>query len=170
MEEAKTAVDPAEEPVDSNKDLTVEVEKPPKPVPLYSSATSLGPRSRQASRHRLFPSAKANPPDENGKDIPPSTVLFSSSHRDSRQNRISPPPRPLPPGRGIDRSRSAGCGTGGSFKSSRSCVSEPVNEPAAVEVPPPDPVTGEKSASQATRLHEAKADSKKRNSRAGHAE
>ncbi len=146
MEEAKTAVDPAEEPVDSNKDLPGEVEKPPKPVPLYSSAHQPGPAEQAGVAPPALPSAKANPPDENGKDVPPSTVLFSSSHRDSRQNRISPPP-PAPPSRGgelIDRAPEVAEPVD-HISAAGVAVSEPVNEPAAVEVPPPVPVAGEKA-------------------------
>ena len=146
MEEAKTAVDPAEEPLDSNKDLPGEVEKPPKPVPLYSSAHQPGPAEQAGLAPPALPSAKANPPGENGKDVPPSTVLFSSSHRDSLQNRISPPP-PAPPSRGgelIDRAPQV-VEPVDHISAAGVAVSEPVNEPAAVEVPPAVPVAGEKA-------------------------
>ena len=56
------------------------------PLPLYSSAHQPPPAERAGGVPLVLPSRKVSVLHERAKDIPPGTVLFSSSHRDSRED------------------------------------------------------------------------------------
>ena len=84
--ETESAVDLSDDSLHSKEDKLAQVEKPSKPVPLYSSAHQSPPAEQAGGVPLVLPSKKVSSLHENSKDVPAGTVLFSSSHRESLEN------------------------------------------------------------------------------------
>ena len=84
--ESVSAVDSADDRMLSKENEPTAAVKPSSPLPLYSSAHQPPPAGQAGGVPLVLPSRKVSVLHERAKDLPPGTVLFSSSHRDSRED------------------------------------------------------------------------------------
>ena len=85
-EKSVSAVDSADDRMFTKENESTTALKSSSPLPLYSSAHQPPPAERAGGVPLVLPSRKVSVLHERAKDIPPGTVLFSSSHRDSLED------------------------------------------------------------------------------------